>query len=66
MLAEGVAQLSVFALAINEPALAKLVHKFDFELPDGAKREELDMCEVNGITIHQKLPLLVVLILNPD
>nr|XP_027076935.1 cytochrome P450 71A6-like [Coffea arabica] len=49
--AEGVAQLSVFALAINEPALAKLVHKFDFELPDGAKREELDMCEVNDRSI---------------
>lgn len=55
-----------FAAAVNELALAKLVHKFDFVLPDGAKPEDLDMSEVNGIAVHRKLPLLAVATLNAD
>nr|XP_043637824.1 3-beta-hydroxylase-like [Erigeron canadensis] len=49
-----------FAMSVNELALAKLVHKFDFVLPDGQKGEDLDMSETTGITVHKKLPLLVV------
>ncbi|KAH7858462.1 hypothetical protein Vadar_024095 [Vaccinium darrowii] len=46
-----------FAAIVNELALAKLVHKFDFALPDGA---DLDVTEVAGLTIHRKFPLLLV------
>lgn len=46
-----------FAATVNELALAKLVHEFDFALPDGA---DLDVSEVAGLTIHRKFPLLVV------
>ncbi|PIN10515.1 Cytochrome P450 CYP2 subfamily [Handroanthus impetiginosus] len=49
-----------FAMAIDELVLAKLVHKFNFRLPNGEREENLDMSEGNGITIHKKLPLLVV------
>ncbi|KAL1568296.1 cytochrome P450 71A6-like [Salvia divinorum] len=49
-----------FATAVFELALAKLVHKFDFELPNGVKMEELDVSESSGLTIHKKYPLLVV------
>ncbi|KAL0441095.1 UNVERIFIED_CONTAM: cytochrome [Sesamum radiatum] len=48
-----------FAVAVNELALAKLVHKFDFALPDGGREEDLDMSESYGITAHRKHPLLV-------
>ncbi|KAL0356356.1 UNVERIFIED_CONTAM: cytochrome [Sesamum radiatum] len=49
-----------FAVAVNELALAKLVHKFEFALPDGGREEDLDMTESYGITVHRKHPLLVV------
>uniref|UniRef100_A0A1W7HBW1 Cytochrome P450 n=1 Tax=Scoparia dulcis TaxID=107240 RepID=A0A1W7HBW1_SCODU len=49
-----------FAMSINELALAKLVHKFHFVLPNGAKPEDLDVSEANGLTISKKFPLLVV------
>ncbi|KAJ0613923.1 putative psoralen synthase [Helianthus annuus] len=49
-----------FAMNVNELVIASLVHKFDFGLPDGQKGEDLDMSETTGITIHKKLPLLVV------
>ncbi|XP_042037845.1 cytochrome P450 71A6-like [Salvia splendens] len=49
-----------FAVAVDELALAKLVHKFDFRLPNGAKMKELDVSESSGITIHKNYPLLVV------
>ncbi|KAK4438482.1 cytochrome [Sesamum alatum] len=49
-----------FVVAVNEIALAKLVHKFDFALPDRGREEDLDMSESSGITVHRKLPLLVV------
>lgn len=52
-----------FAMAINEIALANLVHKFDWALPAGeAKCEYLDMSESIGLTIHRKIPLKVVAI----
>ncbi|KAL6549683.1 hypothetical protein OROMI_020171 [Orobanche minor] len=49
-----------FAVAVSELALAKLVHAFDFDLPDGIRKEDLEMAETNGITVHKKHPLLAV------
>ncbi|KAG6384752.1 hypothetical protein SASPL_153570 [Salvia splendens] len=45
-----------FAVAVDELALAKLVHKFDFGLPNGVNMEELDMNESRGMTTHKKCP----------
>ncbi|KAL2489413.1 Cytochrome [Forsythia ovata] len=47
-----------FAMAVNEFALAKLMHNFDFSLPIGVK--EWDMTEAVGSTVHKKNPLLVI------
>ncbi|KAL8462067.1 hypothetical protein ACS0TY_033227 [Phlomoides rotata] len=49
-----------FTLAVVELALAKLVHNFNFALPDGARVEDLDMSEVYGISVRKKFPLLLV------
>ncbi|XP_042039420.1 cytochrome P450 71A6-like [Salvia splendens] len=49
-----------FAIAVDELALAKLVHKFDLGLPNGVNMEELDVSESRGITIHIRCPLLVI------
>jgi cytochrome P450 len=47
----------LFAMNVNELALANVVHSFDLSLPCG---EDLDMGEVNGLAIHKKTPLIVV------
>ncbi|KAH7528349.1 hypothetical protein FEM48_Zijuj05G0063200 [Ziziphus jujuba var. spinosa] len=39
---------------------ANLVHKFDWSLADGENAQDLDMTECTGLTIHRKVPLLVV------
>ncbi|CAI9267264.1 unnamed protein product [Lactuca saligna] len=49
-----------FAMSVNELVLASLVYSFDFQLPGGQKGQDLDMSETVGITIHKKLPLLLV------
>nr|AKJ23352.1 CYP71AJ12 [Thapsia villosa var. laciniata] len=49
-----------YAMAINELALANLVHIFDFALPDGKRFEDLDMASETGMTVHKKSPLLVI------
>ncbi|KAL4584868.1 hypothetical protein LXL04_009478 [Taraxacum kok-saghyz] len=49
-----------FAIAIDEHVLVNLLHKFDWELPNGEKGEDLDMEELPGITVHKKVPLLVM------
>ncbi|KAL6177541.1 hypothetical protein ACLB2K_049067 [Fragaria x ananassa] len=49
-----------FTTAVNEIALANILHKFNWELPDGAKGQDLDMTESTGITTHRKNPLKVV------
>ncbi|KAL7249821.1 hypothetical protein ACSBR1_011906 [Camellia fascicularis] len=49
-----------FATNVIELALASVVHKFDFSLPNGAIGDDLDMTEVDGITVHKKIPLIVV------
>lgn len=49
-----------YAMVVNELVVAKLVHEFNFDLPDGARKKDLDVSEGAGITSHLKLPLLVV------
>nr|GEY84484.1 cytochrome P450 71A8-like [Tanacetum cinerariifolium]GEZ17616.1 cytochrome P450 71A8-like [Tanacetum cinerariifolium] len=49
-----------FAMATNENLLANLLHKFDWELPNGGKEDDLDMTERPGLTIRKKFPLMVV------
>lgn len=49
-----------YAMVLNELAVAKLVHKFNFDLPGGARKNDLDVSEGGGITSHLKFPLLVV------
>ncbi|RXH77729.1 hypothetical protein DVH24_039700 [Malus domestica] len=51
-----------FAMAVNEIALANIVHKFDWALPGGASGEDLDMTESTGVTAHKKDPLRFVAI----
>ncbi|KAL0356321.1 UNVERIFIED_CONTAM: cytochrome [Sesamum radiatum] len=45
-----------FAMATTEFALANLVQKFDWKLPDEGK--ELDMKEHLGVAVHRDVPLL--------
>ncbi|XP_043690189.1 cytochrome P450 736A117-like [Telopea speciosissima] len=49
-----------FAIAVVELALANLLHKFDWALPNGAHGEALDITEAPGISSHLKSPLLAV------
>ncbi|KAK4350596.1 hypothetical protein RND71_029909 [Anisodus tanguticus] len=49
-----------FAMATNELVLANVVRDFDWELPNGAKGDDLDMTECTGLTIHRKVSLFVV------
>ncbi|XP_004305288.1 PREDICTED: cytochrome P450 71A4-like [Fragaria vesca subsp. vesca] len=49
-----------FAMAVNEIAIANLVHKFDWSLPGGASGDDLDMTETTGMPIHPKHPLKAV------
>nr|GEY27206.1 cytochrome P450 71A4-like [Tanacetum cinerariifolium] len=48
-----------FSVVIMELALANVVYKFDFLLPNGVKEKDMDMSEANGITIHRKSSLVV-------
>ncbi|KAL3835263.1 hypothetical protein ACJIZ3_009999 [Penstemon smallii] len=50
----------LFATASVELVLANLVQKFEWELPDGIKKEDLDAIEQPGVTIHRKNPLFAV------
>lgn len=49
-----------FAMAIIELVLTRLLHHFEWELPNGMKREELDMSESPGIVEHKRSGLLLV------
>ncbi|XP_022865123.1 cytochrome P450 71A8-like [Olea europaea var. sylvestris] len=49
-----------FAMETVKLVLANLVHKFDWELPDGAKGEDIDMSEVRALTVPRKNPLIAV------
>ncbi|KAL0344933.1 UNVERIFIED_CONTAM: cytochrome [Sesamum radiatum] len=47
-------------LATVELALANLLYTFDWELPAGMKREDVDTEVLPGITMHKKNPLCLV------
>lgn len=47
-------------LATVEMALANLVYSFDWELPKGVSREDVDTDVLPGITMHKKNPLLLL------
>uniref|UniRef100_A0A7N2MP31 Cytochrome P450 71A1 n=1 Tax=Quercus lobata TaxID=97700 RepID=A0A7N2MP31_QUELO len=49
-----------FAILIIELALANLLHRFDWELPHGIRRQDLDMEEAIGLSMHKKVPLCLV------
>nr|GFA03182.1 cytochrome P450 71A2-like [Tanacetum cinerariifolium] len=49
-----------FGMAITKLALANLVYRFNFELPNKGIFKELDMSVSTGLTIHRKNPLKVV------
>ncbi|XP_026379126.1 cytochrome P450 71A1-like isoform X1 [Papaver somniferum] len=49
-----------FGITVVEYTLANLLYHFNWELPAGDKREDLDMTEVLGITLNKKIPLNVV------
>jgi cytochrome P450 len=48
-----------FALATIGLALTSLLYHFDWDLPNGIKGEPLDMSEINGMTVHKKLNLIL-------
>ncbi|XP_062193079.1 indole-2-monooxygenase-like [Phragmites australis] len=48
------------AAATLEIMLANLMYSFDWELPAGVKKEDIDMAEVFGLTVHRKEKLFLV------
>ncbi|KAJ3699919.1 hypothetical protein LUZ61_003624 [Rhynchospora tenuis] len=56
----------LFATATAELALANMVHHFDWELPSEMTREEFDMSDSPGFSVHRKNELeLVVKMFTP-
>ena len=49
-----------FGIASVELMLANLVHRFDWEMPEGKKRGDIDMSEVFGLVVNRKHKLLLV------
>lgn len=49
-----------FSVAEAELILANLLYWFNWELPDGATAEGMDMTEAWGQVIHKKTPLLLI------
>ncbi|KAJ4794525.1 Cytochrome P450 [Rhynchospora pubera] len=49
-----------FGLAVVEVALTRLLLHFDWELPNGAKPEDLDMTETYGTVSARKQPLYLI------
>ncbi|URE13925.1 cytochrome P450 [Musa troglodytarum] len=47
-------------MATMELALANLLYSFDWDLPEGMKKEDIGMDEAPGITVHRKSPLMGV------
>ena len=47
-------------VATTEFTLANLLYCFDWELPEGVRREDVSMEEAGGLTVHKKTPLLLV------
>ncbi|KAL7115381.1 hypothetical protein ACP275_04G181200 [Erythranthe tilingii] len=53
-----------FAVATIEFVVANIVHKFNWELPDGLQGKDLDMSESPGATVRRATPLLAIATLN--
>ncbi|XP_058093148.1 cytochrome P450 71A1-like, partial [Magnolia sinica] len=49
-----------FGILTVELALANLLYWFDWDLPGGAKKDDIDMSEAMGIVVHKKFPLHLV------
>lgn len=49
-----------FAIPLVELALANLLFRFDWKLPEGMSPKDVDMEEALGITMHKKVPLHLV------
>ncbi|RCV30472.1 hypothetical protein SETIT_6G097600v2 [Setaria italica] len=49
-----------FGMATVEIMLANLVYRFDWELPAGMEKEDIDLTEVFGLTVHPKEKLILV------
>ncbi|WOH05471.1 hypothetical protein DCAR_0624888 [Daucus carota subsp. sativus] len=49
-----------FAVVILELVLANLLHSFDWNLPDGARAEDINMEESFGLVVRKKIPLYLV------
>ncbi|CAL4992553.1 unnamed protein product [Urochloa decumbens] len=49
-----------FGLATVEIMLANLMYCFDWDLPAGMDKEDIDMTEVFGLTVHRKEKLVLV------
>ncbi|KAF5178815.1 Cytochrome p450 [Thalictrum thalictroides] len=50
----------VFAISIIELALANILNRFDWALPEGMNCKDLDMEEEFGITVHRKNDLVLI------
>ncbi|XAR50777.1 hypothetical protein NMG60_11005201 [Bertholletia excelsa] len=51
---------TILGAIIVELALANLVYSFNWELPDGMKKEDIDMDVKTGVTMHKKNDLLLL------
>ncbi|XP_058104060.1 cytochrome P450 71A9-like [Magnolia sinica] len=51
---------SFFGMATVELALASLLHSFEWELPAGMRKEDVDMSEALGLALHKKVALRLV------
>ncbi|KAK3145480.1 hypothetical protein QOZ80_3BG0253350 [Eleusine coracana subsp. coracana] len=47
-------------VASTEFTLANLLYCFNWELPEGVKSEDISMEEAGGLTVHKKVPLVLV------
>nr|XP_051184469.1 indole-2-monooxygenase-like [Lolium perenne] len=49
-----------FGIATVEIMLTNLLHCFDWELPDGMHKEDIDMTDVYGLTVRRKEKLFLI------
>ncbi|KAL7135329.1 hypothetical protein ABFS83_11G086700 [Erythranthe nasuta] len=48
-----------YVTVLSELAIARLLHKFNYDLPDQARKNDLDVSETAGAIAHLQFPLLV-------
>ncbi|KAL7094226.1 hypothetical protein ACP275_11G089100 [Erythranthe tilingii] len=48
-----------YVTVLSELAIARLMHKFNFDLPDQPRKNDLDVSETAGAIAHLQFPLLV-------